>query len=152
MVARNVTPEDLRKALEVVNVRFEGNLCLKSEGINPQGSGWRFGLTVVSSKGPGSRISPSVFQTRKDGTPRRISAACWHAHGWYFEALFERCPDAIVKVANRVITRDGGNWVDWNIGSPMYPMSYSDACDCNEDGERDLAHHAHDWYSGRAIV
>lgn len=124
MLVSNCTADDLHAVLDVLNKEmYEGNIRFKD--IRPQGRQVRFTLTVNSSKGPGGRIGFGG---------RRVAAACWHVHGNFFDALFKVCPDAKVRAGQKVITKDQGNWEDWNIGSMMEPMMYSEACDCDEQG------------------
>lgn len=78
-------------------------------------------LTVKDSRGPGSRVGMNG---------RRISAACWHVHGYFFDYIFEYDPTAMIEAAGEKITIEGGNWQDRDIGSMMFPLYYSQACDC----------------------
>lgn len=114
--------ETLEKALAKINRKYAGNISFAH--ILPVGKRVDFTLTVKSSKAPGSR---------RGFSGKRVAAACWHAHGDLFDAIFAIDPTA--KVISRggpgaVITKDGGNWQDCNIGSQMQPLMYSQACDC----------------------
>lgn len=130
MEAKNVQRSDLDEALKAVNYIYEGNIKFRHcDPINKANTRWRFTLTVHSSKGKGARRSASYF-----ARDRRIAAACWHVHGHFFEALFAASPDARIKAGTRTITgptEADGNWQDWNIGPPVAPLYYSEACDCN---------------------
>jgi len=120
MKATNCTESDLRKALETVNAgRYDGNIVLSEVRVN--GRGLRFRLRARDYDRPGYRRSQSWS---------RMKNACWHAHGDFFDALFAVAPDAVISAGDKTITREGGNWQDWNIGSMMQPMYYSEACDC----------------------
>ena len=126
MRARNTTISELEKALAIVNEKYDGNIRFKR--LEQNGSGVNFTLTVNSSREPGHRRGFHGFDGKE---PKRLAAACWHVHGDFFDALFTVKPDAIVRSqGDKVITKDAGNWQDWNIGSQMYPMYYSEACDC----------------------
>lgn len=67
---------------------------------------------------------------------RRIWAVCWHGHRDFMRAVFELDSDATFRTA--VDTWDGSEDFEQrhtfsgyrNIGSQMYPQSYSDACRC----------------------
>jgi len=120
MEFRNCTVEELEAALAKVNEKYNGNVKWKRF---PERSGRRFKatLTVESSKGAGARRGRSG---------QRVAAACWHVHGDFFDALFDIQPEAAVKSAGNLITRQSGNWQDSNIGSMMQPLMYSRACDC----------------------
>jgi hypothetical protein len=127
MTALNASGSDLCKALFHVNSVFGGNIEFKNmQSISARRV--RFTLTVHDSRGPGARLSPSG---------RRIAAACWHVHGLFFEELFKACPNAEIRGGHDpktgrplLITADGGNWQDRNIGSVAEPFLYSRACGC----------------------
>jgi hypothetical protein len=122
MYAINCTKEDLEKALEAIQEKYDHNIRWNREP-EKKGKRYMFTLTVGSSFWKGGR---------RGHTGRRIHAACWHVHGDFFEALFQVNPKAeIISRGNGTkITNEAGNWQDWNIGSIMSPMMYSEACDC----------------------
>jgi hypothetical protein len=122
MDARYTNISELEKALNLVNERYKGNITFKK--LEPKGKRVNFTLTVNNTKDPGYRRG---FQGRK------VSAACWHAHGHFFECLFQVNPKAEVfsRWTGHWITQHGGNWQDKNIGSLYRPLEYSAACDCN---------------------
>lgn len=126
MITRNCTKEQLRQALESVNERYQGNIKFKT--LEPKGKNFSFTLTVKDSKAMGGKIGHNG---------RRIAAACWHVHGHFFEELFKFAPDAKVlsRMAGTWITKMSGNWQDRNIGSMMYPLMFSQACDCNKKAQ-----------------
>jgi hypothetical protein len=124
----NVTRDDIVRALEAINAStYAGNIKFKRgpESLNQKGTRHAFTLTVQDSRGEGSRISASAFSPE-----RRVAAACWHAHGHFYDALLELAPNAIVRTAGSVISADGGNWQDWQAGSMAYPRMMSELCDC----------------------
>jgi hypothetical protein len=125
MNAYKVTQSEMETALRRINEKYDGNIVWKR--FEQNGSGVHFTLTVRQSRGKGGRLGQCL--TSK-GNHRHIAAACWHVHGDFFDALFSIVPNAYVRSMGRKITKDEGNWVDRNIGSPMYPMYYSEACDC----------------------
>ena len=62
-------------------------------------------------------------------------SACWHAHGDFFDSVFEVEPKAKIYSAGGregliKITKDEGNWQNRNIGSDMVPLMFSNACAC----------------------
>ena len=131
MIVKNANMDHFHAALAVVNERYAGNIKFKT--LEPKGRRISFTLTVVSSTigtgkakvtAPGASIGPNG---------RRIAAACWHCHGDFFDALFRVCPDAVVMSLGKVITKDGGNWQDWNKGSMMYPKLASECCECHRN-------------------
>ena len=121
MKAKNTSINELQKALETINKKYDGNITFKRLD---NGKTITFTLTVKSSREKGAR---------RGHQGQRVSAACWHAHGDFFDSLFSINPDAvIVSMGTRTITKQDGNWQDRNIGSQMQPLYYSEACDCHE--------------------
>lgn len=115
----NATTQELNAALEAVNRKFEGNITIAVNAISRNRNS--FTLGVISSRGAGSRIG---------FTGRRVSAACWHVHGYFFDELIKINPAIWVKSSMATVDVNGGNWQDRNIGSAYSPLYYSDACDC----------------------
>lgn len=116
--------ETMRKALSTVNKKYKGNVQFERFDVRPKGCD--FTLRVKSSFAPGARRGQSG---------RRLAKACWHVHGDLFDAILAL--DNSAKIVSRggpgaVITSAGGNWQDCNIGSTMYPMYFSEACDCGK--------------------
>jgi hypothetical protein len=124
MIAKNVTESDLQSALDQVNKKYADNIKFKR--LDYQGRNIRFTLTVNSSKNPGGRLG---FPDN-DGKQKHLAAACWHAHGDFFDALFSINPSAVIVANGSIITSNGGNWQDRNIGSQYRPLYYSEACEC----------------------
>jgi hypothetical protein len=131
MKVKNVTANDMEKALSIVNAKYENNI--EWNRFDTVGKQIHFTLRCKSSSGPGHRLSQSV--TSK-GNRRKLTSACWHVHGDFFDALIgEVNNEAIVTTGNnkKIFYQQDmvvGNWEDWNIGSMYYPLYYSDACDC----------------------
>ena len=117
----NATPQQLGRALARVNQRYKGNIQFAR--FEPRPHTVNFTLRVKSSHGPGHR---------RGFSGRQLACACWHAHGYFFEALLHFNPNArvISRSVGVVIDRNGGNWHDKNIGSVMNPLLFSEACDC----------------------
>ena len=119
----NATTDQLRQALDEVNKLYDGNVIFNRQP-EPVGSRIRFTLRVKDSKGPRARLS-------KQG--RRMTSACWHVHGDFFDTLIDLNHDIYIKTGgDKRVDYHGGNWQDWNIGSRMFPMFFSEACRCNE--------------------
>lgn len=118
MKAKNTNLQEMEKALEIINQKYDNNIRWKrfenKKTIN-------FTLTVINSKEKGSKIN------RKG---RRISAACWHVHGDFFDALFSINPNAVIISLGKTITNEKGNWENFNIGTAINPFYISDACNC----------------------
>lgn len=125
MKATYCTVEDLQKALEFINTEYyDNNIVFHSESVLPN----KFRLQCKEFK-KGHRIhrSYSFEGARPD---RRSKNACWHVHGYFFDALFDINPNAVIRAGNKKITASEGNWQDWNVGSNMYPVYYSESCNC----------------------
>ncbi len=118
----NATSEQLNRALEIVNVRYDGNIAFKDIGYSSP-SRRRFTLKARDCHGKGGRWNPT--HTRHVG-----NCACWHVHGHFFEALFKEHRNIWVRSQGQKIDVNGGNWKDRNIGSQYQPCLYSEACDC----------------------
>jgi len=126
MIFKNATTEDLENALIVVNQRFNNNVIWNRFDIN--GKNLNITLRVVSSKGRGHSIGYGYLLSGHK--PKRLISACWHVHGYFFEALLKIAPDAVIISRGRRIDQYGGNWEDWDAGSMMYPQYMSEKCEC----------------------
>lgn len=139
MLIRKTYINQLMKALEVINTKYEDNMDFKrvEKVSNSRGGGetWRVTLKPKNARNPGGRTG--FFLTSK-GNPMHVSAGCWHAHGDFFDALLKINPEIVIQVAGpRKIYKNKygeneGNWEDRNIGSLYQPMYYSSACHCGE--------------------
>lgn len=120
------TQDELNEALRIINkATYAGNIKIR-DWKHLSSKRIQFTITVVSSRGPGARRS---------WTGRRIAAACWHAHGDLFDALFKIRKDIVIWTdygweGKMKITSEGGNWQDMNVGSLMDPAMMSESCEC----------------------
>jgi len=124
--------EDMNKALEMVNARYDGNIEFKR--LEHRGRKIIFTLKV---KAIGKLKKGEIFKGagRAFTNNRRTGAACWHVHGHFFEAILSICPDAVITSMLATVSKDGGNWNDKEIGSPFHGYKYmSELCDCGEWG------------------
>lgn len=118
--------ESIKTALAHANEYFHDNLIFK--GIEKQKTRrdkrevFKVTLTVKDSKEIGSRRSPHDF--------KRIAAACWHAHGVFFDSLPSGTEIRIGWTG--MVMQSGEPWKDYNIGSQVNPCMASDACNCSE--------------------
>ena len=136
MIIRNVSGEDLSKALTETRKKYNNNVIWNKYKQTSETT-FRVTLKVLNSHDKGARLGQQVL-TRKDGSTYRkhISSACWHAHGDFFDNLLNINENAVIVVATGKIYKDPetlcivGNWEDRNIGSMMNPLYYSVACDC----------------------
>jgi len=119
MIARNTTIEEMERALKEVNKKYEDNITWNR--FEKQGKAIRFTLRCKDSKKAGHR---------RGFHRQRLVSACWHVHGHFFEELMKINENAVIFAGNRKIDKYGGNWQDWNIGSILNPVYYSQACDC----------------------
>lgn len=128
MEAKNVTRQELELALAEVSKRYGGNIIWnrEPEALNPAGTRFAFTLRTKGYENGGYRRTHSG---------KKNPSACWHVHGYFFEALLAIQPDAVIRTGLAVIDRNGGNWQDRNIGSLFQPLLFSDACDCDERDE-----------------
>lgn len=120
MKAKNVTIEQLEKALELTNKQYDNNI-IWNRSPEYRGKHLIFTLKVKDSKGKGAR---------RGFSGKRLAHACWHVHGDFFDNLFEINPKAVVIATGEEITKNYGNWQDRNIGSQACPLYFSQACDC----------------------
>lgn len=132
MLIKNVCADDIIRALETVNLEFDNNVTFnRFDAANAKKTRFNVTLRVIDSRGKGARRSHSG---------RRMVAACWHVYGTFIDALPTH---AIVnkptvtgynkwgrEMIKRLDGKPGDEWQDWNIGSVMSPMYYSEACDC----------------------
>jgi hypothetical protein len=133
---RNATHEQIEIALQETNKTFEDNIIFKR--FDSTGKNYSVTLTVKDSKKKGSRLGFPEYdwQTRKVIKPgKHMRSACWHAHGLFYDNLF-KINDKIVIVSNgeKITATNNGNWNDRNIGSQMFPLYFSEACECNQNG------------------
>jgi hypothetical protein len=123
------TQEQLEKALDVVNQKYQGNI--QWNNFIKNGKGFNVTLKVKNSKEPGHSRGYYKSPGQGDYSTKRLSSACWHVHGNFFEALFKINPEATIISRGNKITKDFGNWEDFNVGSRMLPQYASEKCDCN---------------------
>jgi hypothetical protein len=124
MIVKGLSIEELKRCLEIVNIKYDGNVDFNT--LKTEGKGIRFTLRVKNSRGKGARLS------QHNG--RHLINACWHVHGDLFDIILKEYPSATITTADKKVYSVNGtimnNWIDWNLGSMMEPMYYSDACEC----------------------
>lgn len=134
MIVKNVSMEDMHKALEETNRIYDNNVIFK--GIEWKGKNIKFTLTVKTSKGKGSKLS--VGGLMGFGNPKkRVCAACWHVHGHFFDSLLTLNPNGIINISmtnKQIYSTSYGviynNWEDYNVGNPYHPVHASETCEC----------------------
>ena len=124
MIIIGATRAQLDSALAKANEYLHGNLQYKDieymKTRRDKREQFKVTLKVHDSKEIGSRRS---FEGR------RIPAACWHAHGLFFDALPEGT-EIRTSFFGSVSMKAGDKWTDTNIGSLYRPLMASDACNC----------------------
>src|SRR3990167_7859061 len=71
--------------------------------------------------------------------PGRMPFICWHGCRDLFRAVFAKYPRATIRTGRAVykgrehLERTYQD-TDCNIGSQVYPLQFSEACDCKENG------------------
>lgn len=130
MQVSNSNMQELTQALAIVNKKYNGNIEFKR--LETKGRKVIFTLKVKS----GLKLDKNgiVKGAAKSGSQfnygRRTGGACWHVHGEFFDALLAINPKAVIVSMIGTINKDGGNWVDKEVGSVMYPSFMSENCDC----------------------
>jgi hypothetical protein len=137
MLAKNCEPKDVMLAATMIGVQM-AYTPYRAEG------GFRFRLKPVSDnkRHPWKRFPYWRTSAAYRGRGRTVCAVCWHGHREFFRKLFEIAPNAKVLTAQ---TRRAGfryytaeNFeecyedTDVNIGPPIAPMYFSEACHCQE--------------------
>ena len=112
---------NIDEALRITNEKFGNNVIFN----RCERTGKRFIVTlrVISSDGPGAR---------RGFTGRKMTAACWHVYGTFFDALLSVNPAIEIKTTGRInpVTINDHEWQDRNIGLLYHPLMYSNACKC----------------------
>lgn len=117
----NATIPNLYEALSRTNEEYANNLRFKTIGpLNSKRN--TFTLTVSDSRARGGR---------RGFSGKRVAAACWHAHGTFFDHLWEIAPEVTIRAGELVMRGPDDNWQDRNIGSAYQPLFFSEACDCS---------------------
>jgi hypothetical protein len=116
--------ESIHTALAHVNEYFHDNIrfktCESTGKTRDKREKFTVTLTVNNSNEIGSKRS---FEGRK------IAAACWHAHGVFFDSL-PAGTEIRTSFYGSVVTQAGDPWHDLDIGSAYRPLMASDACNC----------------------
>lgn len=127
MLIKSASRADIEYALHLANKAFDDNLTFKRFDWDGSRRGFQVTLTVKDSTKLGARRG---FSFRQDGERRRLSAACWHAHGVFLDSLPKY---STIYTAGRTV-HPGDPWGDWNAGSMYHPVMISELCDCTSDG------------------
>ena len=121
----NASINDLQAALDLTNLQYDDNVLFNR--LDQTGNRVTFTLRVADSSGPGHRVG---FHRTNSGNRRKLSSACWHVHGNFFENLFKVWSDAWVRTGTHKIDITEGNWQDRQIDSMADPLYFSEACEC----------------------
>ena len=127
------TLETLEAALASVNAKYANNV-IWNRTPERKGKQYVFTLRVADSKEPGHRrgfAHPSWYGANgKPHKARRLTSACWHVHGEFFNAVWDIEPEAVIRAGALVMRNKADNWQDRNVGSLLCPQMFSEACDC----------------------
>ena len=130
MEIRGAERADIEAALAKANEVFGGNIQFKRFDFDRNSPTWgptyQVTLTVLDSRGPGSKESAS-------GSGRRVAACCFHVFGVFMDALPADCRIKTASPGGRMIVSPGDSWDarDGQVGSMMYPVWASELCDCD---------------------
>ena len=122
MYAKKCTISELVEAMERVNINYHNQVIWNCPPTHTP-HGIKFTLKVTHNKAVGHGISQSG---------RQMATACWHVHGNFFDRLFDVNPNAVIFSRGLKITKEYGNWGDYNVGSQMNPQFASQQCECGE--------------------
>jgi len=116
----NATIEQLQNSLNFVNKQFDGNIKFKTlEQISKNRIS--FTLTVKDSKNTGHRRG---YYSHNGNLPKRLAAACWHVHGYFFEYLFLTYDNIVIYSQGKKMTSNLDNW--------KLAGNIENLCDCNK--------------------
>jgi len=120
MIVRHATRQQLEKALSILNRKYNNNIIWNN--YEQKGKAFVITLRVRDSHGMGSRLG---------FTGRHLVSACWHVHGEFYDILFALNHKTTIQTSRMTMRSKTDNWQDWNIGSYVQPLMYSEACECN---------------------
>lgn len=131
MYFKNTTIEQMQKALKIVNKKYENNITfnrLEQSGNRIIATLRVKNANVKNGTVKGRKLNQSYLMYHCG--MKSNGSACWRVHGEFFEALFSLNGSVEISSSGKFITAYAGNWQDWNIGSIMNPLYYSEACEC----------------------
>lgn len=120
-------------AMKKVASRFGGNVKFRRfdrvGGNRIGGINYQVTLQPHSSDGKGAKRTYSPWKDKW----RKVHAVCWHVYGTFIENLPEGTQVVTSTGRERKIITVGTDpvWVDYNVGSPMYPQYASEQCECD---------------------
>jgi hypothetical protein len=135
----DVPKHDLETIARTVGVELSGD-----DVSNSRGDRWQGRLIPDNSETHGTselakyqRTSASQFgYSDRLGRGRKVHAVCWHGYRDFMQAVFDRFPAARIQTSFADY-RGAEDFADKypataykNIGSLMYPVYVSDACEC----------------------
>jgi hypothetical protein len=138
---KNVSIQEMYEALKAINEKYLGNIIFKR--LDQKGKLIIFTLKVKNAnkkhgsiKGRALNFGYLKKQENPDypsGSYASSGSACWHVHGYFFEALLKINSFAVIVSVIGTINKDGGNWQDKEVGSPYYGyLNMSELCECSE--------------------
>ena len=116
MRIKGITRKQLSNCIKLVNKENNYKLIYNRE---PEKKGNFFHFTIKSKKS-------GISGARYSASGRRLINASWHSHGYLFDKILELNKDSIIYSGLKKITKNGGNWEDWNCGSNFEPCYMSE--------------------------
>lgn len=129
MKVKGISLEQLEIALQEVNKKYENNIIWNREP-EMKGNFIHFTIKCRDSKKSGHRYHITYFFD--EIKQKRGISACWHVHGDLFDIIWDIDPNVIIDTGALRMTSKQDNWQDRNIGSRMYPVMYSESCECKK--------------------
>lgn len=137
MYIKGINSHQLDLAIRAVNDKF--NAHVTTEYTTNTRKGVKAKLRVETNKSVFHRLAQSLTSL---GNRKKIVSLCWHGFGHVFREVFTINPLAKIRTAQIVykdVSAFNNNFysTDRNIGSEIYPLLYSEACEC-EGEERNF--------------
>ena len=125
-------------AIEEINVEYGDSIAL-SNVDNVSAYRVKFQLIPLND----------TFRKVDVWSGRQIHAVCYHGHLAFMVALFRENPETVLRstmaswdnIGDFILNANDLAYKD--IGSPMYPAIFSDACKCRESGDKAWHEFAH---------
>ena len=120
MKIKGLSIEQLETALSNVNKKHGYKLRFV-DGISKNGNFLNCRLRSEKSNIEGASKSVSG---------RNSVSASWHAHGYFFDELYDMNPNALIYSGGLKMMSKADNWQDYNLGSQINPCFASELSIC----------------------
>ena len=132
----NVSKQIIEIAMREVNKKYNNNIIFNPlhelRPLNKKGTAFSFTIRCLSSKNKGHRTCRR-YDFSGEVHERKHISACWHVHGDLFDTIFDLSPNAKIYTGGFCYRSKSDNWQDKNIGSMMFPVYFSESCECVQD-------------------